>query len=165
MARRTIDVLVPVALDEPYSYRVPDGLALEPGDVVCVPLGAREVVGAVWGQGEVRPGLDNRLKDVSDKVDVPPLHRELRDFVDWVATYTLGSRGMVLRMALRMGEDLGPERPRVGVRLAGPQPARITPARERVLALMADGLVRSKAEAAEQAGVSVGVIDGLVDEG
>jgi primosomal protein N' (replication factor Y) len=165
MARRTVDVLVPVALDEPYSYRVPDGLALAPGDVVCVPLGAREVVGAVWGESEVRPGLDNRLKDVIDKVDVPRLRPELRDFVDWVAGYTLGSRGMVLRMALRAGEDMGPERPRVGVRLGGPRPARMTPARERVLALMADGLVRSKGEAAELAGVSVGVIDGLVDEG
>src|SRR5437764_14554749 len=101
MARRTVDVLVPVALDEPYSYRVPDGLALESGDIVCVPLGAREVVGAVWGEGEVRPGLDNRLKDVSDKIDVPRLRRELRAFVDCVATYTLCSRGMVLRMGLR----------------------------------------------------------------
>jgi primosomal protein N' (replication factor Y) len=34
-----------------------------------------------------------------------------------------------------------------------------------VLALLADGLVRGKSEAAEEAGVSPGVIDGLVDEG
>ena len=41
----------------------------------------------------------------------------------------------------------------------------MTPARHRVLALLADGLVRGKGEAAEEAGVSPGVIDGLVDEG
>ena len=48
MARRIVDVLVPVALDQAYSYRVPDGLDLAPGDVVAVPLGAREATGVVW---------------------------------------------------------------------------------------------------------------------
>jgi primosomal protein N' (replication factor Y) len=64
-----------------------------------------------------------------------------------------------------MGEHLGAERLRLGVRLAGPPPQRITPARRRVLDLLADGLVRGKSEAAEEAGVTPGVIDGLVDEG
>src|SRR5712675_2346230 len=43
-----VDVLVPVALDQSYSYRVPAGLALKPGDLVSVPLGAREATGVVW---------------------------------------------------------------------------------------------------------------------
>ena len=34
-----------------------------------------------------------------------------------------------------------------------------------MLALLADGMVRGKAEAAREAGVSAGVIDGLIDEG
>ena len=72
---------------------------------------------------------------------------------------------MVLRMALRMGEHLGPERERVGVRLGGPPPARMTPARMRALHLFADGLTRAKGDAAREAGVSAGVIDGLIDEG
>jgi primosomal protein N' (replication factor Y) (superfamily II helicase) len=165
MARRIVDVLVPVALDQPYSYRVPAGLAVAPGDVVRVPLGPREATGAVWAEGVMRPGLDNRLKDIEDKLDVPALRPELRRFIDWVANYTLSPRGMILRMALRMGEHLGTERARVGVRLIGKAPERVTPARTRVLALLADGLVRPKREAAEQAGVSPGVIDGLVDEG
>jgi hypothetical protein len=33
MARRVVDVLLPVALDQAYSYRVPDGLTLAPGDL------------------------------------------------------------------------------------------------------------------------------------
>src|SRR5437764_13287790 len=95
---RVVDVLVPVALDKPYSYRVPPELDLAPGDIVTVPLGARETLGAVWGEGSARPGLDNRLKNVADKLDVPPLAAELRRFVDWVAEYTVSPRGMVLRM-------------------------------------------------------------------
>src|SRR5262249_28593152 len=155
------DVLVPVALDHAYSYRVPAELKLKPGDLVSVPLGPRAATGVVWADDvEVRPGLHNRLKDVAEKLDVPPLKDELRKFIDWVSTYTLASRGMVLRMALRMGEHLGPARERVGVRLAGPPPKRLTAARGRVLALLADGLAHGKGEVAEEAGVTPSVVDG-----
>jgi primosomal protein N' (replication factor Y) (superfamily II helicase) len=166
MAKRVVDVLVPVALDRAYSYRVPETLSLSVGDIVSVPLGARDATAVVWADNlEPNPRLDNRLKDVDEKLDLPPLRDELRGFVDWVANYTVSSRGMVLRMCLRMGEHLPPERERVGVRLAGPPPQRKTAARERLLALLADGMVRGKAEAAREAGVSGGVVDGLVDEG
>src|SRR4030095_1305673 len=131
MAARIVDVLVPVALDHAYSYRAPEELGLAVGDLVAVPLGTREALGVVWADNvPVRPGLHNRLKDVAAKLDYPPLREELRKFVDWVANYTLSPRGMVLRMALRMGE-LGPERERVAVRLAGPPPPRLKAARRR----------------------------------
>jgi len=166
MAKRVVDVLVPVALDRAYSYRVPEALELAPGDIVCVALGARATTAVVWAENpkpDIR--LDNRLKDVEEKLDVPPLRPELRSFVDWVAGYTVSSRGMVLRMCLRMGEHLGAERERIGVRLVGSAPQRMTGTRQRVLNLLADGMLRAKGEAAREAGVSAGVIDGLVDEG
>src|SRR6202161_3989618 len=161
-----VHLLVPVALDRAYSYRVPRGLELKAGDVVCVPLGPREVVGVVWAENaRPDPRLHNRLKDVGEKLDVPPLKPELRALVDWVSNYTLSARGMVLRMCLRMGEDLGPERVRTGVRLSGPPPQRMTPARRRLIELLSDGLLHGKSDAAKEAAVSVGVVDGLVDEG
>src|ERR1700688_2657295 len=147
MTKRVVDVLVPVALDRAYSYRVPDQLELAPGDIVCVPLGARETTAVVWAENpKPNPRLDNRLKDVEEKLELPPLRPELRSFVDWVANYTVSSRGMVLRMCLRMGEHLGAERERVGVRLAGPAPQRMTRARPRVLELLAHGMLRAKSE-------------------
>src|SRR5882757_2570312 len=162
---RVVDVLVPVALNQTYSYRVPRGMELKAGDVVGVPLGPREVLAVVWAENaNPDPRLHNRLKDVSEKLDVPPLKPELRSLVDWVANYTLGARGMVLRMTLRMGENLGPERARVGVRLVGEPPRRLTPARRRVIEVLSDGLLHGKSEAAREAGVSSGVIDGPVDE-
>ncbi|WP_338830144.1 primosomal protein N' [Bradyrhizobium sp. 27S5] len=161
-----VDVLVPVALNQTYSYRVPGGMELAPGDVICVPLGPREVVAVVWAENaRPDPRLHNRLKDVSEKLDVPPLKAELRQLVDWVSNYTLSARGMVLRMTLRMGENLGPERMRLGVRLVGEPPRRLTPARRRVIEVLSDRLLHGKSEAAREAGVSSGVIDGLVDEG
>src|SRR5258707_6612924 len=163
---RIVDVLVPVALTQAYSARVPRGMDLARGDVVCVPLGSREVVAVVWAKNaNPDPRLHNRLKDVGEKLDVPPLKEELRSLVDWVANYTLSARGMVLRMCLRMGENLGPEGMRIGVRLAGEPPKRMTPARRRLIEILSDGLLHGKSDAAREAGVSAGVIDGLVDEG
>ena len=165
MPTRFVDVLAPVALDRTYSYRIPETLDLKAGDIVSVPLGARTTTAVVWADNaEPEPRLHNRLKDVEEKLDLPPLKKELRSFVDWIADYTLSSRGMVLRMTLRMG-DLGPERVRYGVRLVGAPPQRLTPARRRVIELLSDGMLRAKSEAASEAGVSTGVIDGLVDEG
>ena len=85
-ATRMVDVLVPVALDQTYSYRVPRGMELKAGDLVGVPLGPREVLAVVWTENaNPDPRLHNRLKDVSEKLDVPPLKGELRALVDWVA--------------------------------------------------------------------------------
>ena len=161
-----VDVLVPVALDQTYSYRVPGDLELSPGDIVSVPLGVRAATGVVWKDHvAINPRLHNRLRDIEEKLDLPPLKPELRHFIDWVADYTLAPRGMVLRTALRMGEHLGPPREHVGVRLIGPPPQRLTAARGRVLALLAEGTARAKSEVAQATGVSPGVIDGLIDEG
>jgi primosomal protein N' (replication factor Y) len=165
-APRVVEVLLPVALDRTYSYRVLPHLDLAPGDLVRVQLGARMATGVVWTDTvAAKAGLQNRMKNVEDKLEIPPLNAELRRFVDWVAGYTLAPRGMVLRMALRMGEHLGPARERVAVRIAGPPPTRMTLARQRALALLADGLTHAKSELARSAGVSAAVIDGLVDEG
>ena len=93
----------------------------------------------------------------------------MRQFIDWLAGWTLAPRGMVLRMALRAPDEAGPEPVRVGVRRAGAEPGRMTPARSRALAALAEavttGETPTKRRLAEVAGCSVGVIDGLIDEG
>ncbi len=122
---------------------------------------------SAWSGAPAPPRRDYiiELKDIDAKLEVPPLREELRQFIDWVSDYTLGARGTVLNMALRMGQHLGPARERTGVRLAGPAPQRMTAARARVLKLLADQMVRTKADIAQEASVSAGVIDGLIDEG
>ena len=59
MAPKTVDVLVPVALDRAYTYRVPAGLSLEPGDVVAL-LGKGQERGQEIA-GEVLP-FDDRVE-------------------------------------------------------------------------------------------------------
>ena len=158
-----VDVLVPVAIDTAYSYRVPAGMDLDAGDFVVVPLGTRETLGVVWEARAVAGG-DN-LKQIQSRLDWPPLREPLRHFVDWMAQWTLAPRGMVLRMAIRAPDSAGPEPVRIGVRRAGPPPSRMTPARTRVLDALSNGMVLAKRALAEAARCSAGVIDGLIDEG
>jgi primosomal protein N' (replication factor Y) len=157
------DVLMPVAVDTAYSYRVPLGLVLAEGDVVRVPLGAREATGVVWA---LRQGGGDNLKAVLSRLEAPPLGERLRKLVDWIAWYTLSPRGSALALALRPPEpDARPERPRLGIRLAGPPPQRMTPARARAIAAAEGGMLFAKSALCDVAGVSNAVIDALVDEG
>ncbi len=163
---RYADVLVPVAVDGAYSYAVPRGMAVAEGDIVEVPLGARQTYGCVMALRHEPGGVShNRLKDIAGKSDAPPLSSALRRLITRVADYTLAPKGMVLKMALRDPASLEPPRPRIGVRANDTRPERMTPARHRLFAVLGDGLARGKSEAAKEAGVSVGVIDALVDEG
>jgi primosomal protein N' (replication factor Y) (superfamily II helicase) len=162
LSERIADVLMPLALDQAYSYAVPPGLALGEGDVVAVPLGTRETAGVVWS---LRPGAAGNLKAVGGRIDAPPLPEALRRFVDWLAWYTLAPKGSALALALRIPDEDRGEVVRIGVRLAGPAPKRLTPTRARVLDAASGGLVHLKRDLARAAAVSVGVVDSLVDEG
>jgi len=158
-----VDVLAPVAVDTAYSYRAPEGLKLEAGVAVRVPLGARLATGVVWA---VRPSGGDNLKSVAATLDWPPLKPALREFIDWTARWTLAPRGMILRMAIRAGELARPPAPKPGVIASGKAPARMTDARARVMAAAAErGGPTAKAALAAVAGVSTSVIDGLVADG
>ena len=68
-AGKIVDALFPVAVDTLYSYKVPRGLALAPGDFVSAPLGTRASTGVVWA---VRDGDGSNLKSITAKRDWPP---------------------------------------------------------------------------------------------
>ncbi|MER2252530.1 primosomal protein N' [Methylorubrum podarium] len=158
------DILIPLALDTAYSYAVPTGLALAEGDIVQVPLGPRETIGVVWGLDERASG--GNLRPVTGRVEAPPLSDSLRKLVDWLARYTLAPKGSALAMALRLPDETARnEAPRIGVRPSGKPPARQTAARGKVMAVAADGAVRGKSALAKEAGVSLSVVDGLIDDG
>ena len=165
-AAQSVCVLLPLPLAGAYDYRVPPDLALEPGDFVIVPLGRRETVGVVWGEGsgELDPA---RLKDVAERLETPRMPAAVRRFVDWVAGYSMAPPGAVLRMAMSVSAALEPPRALTGYRLrAGAElPARMTEARQRVIDTLKEGPARLLSELAREAGCSTGVIKGLVDAG
>jgi primosomal protein N' (replication factor Y) len=164
-----VPVLVPLALPAPYDYLVPKGDTVEPGEFVVVPLGPVEYVAAVWRRaaGEEPPKIARKkLREIVEIFDdVPKLPAVSIDFAEWVAHYTLSPLGMILRMIMSASAAFQPPAPRYGVRLQGPPPERMTPARDRVLEAAKNGLIWVKSTLAQTAGVSPGVIDSLVDAG
>ncbi|HWJ87860.1 MAG TPA: primosomal protein N' [Pelagibacterium sp.] len=160
-----VAVMVSVAVDGPYSYRVPEGMEVVRGSIVVVPLGPRPTLGVVWGEPD-STFAHNRLKDIAEVFGVPPISDELLKTVDWVARYTLAQPGMVLRAVLRSREALDPPRPIIAYRLAGPPPERMTAARARVLAFMEDDpMPWARSALVGATGVSPAVVDGLVKAG
>ena len=160
------DVLIPVAVDQAYSYAVGD-LDLTAGDIVEVALGPRPTIGVVWALGRGAPGTTRRarLKPVTAVSDIPRLPERLRTFVDWVARWTLSPRGMVLRMCLRAPVSGNPTAPKLGVRTTGRAPIKTTPAREKVLATAGEAGMLGKGALAAAAGCSIGVVNALVADG
>lgn len=168
-ARTRVPVLLPVALDQTYDYVVPDDSDLRPGQFVLVPFGQQFRLGVVWdkpvGTGKDVP--DAKLKPVSNIIDVPSLPPVALRFADWIARYTLAPLGMVLRMMMGAQSAFEPPKIRTGVAIvdgAAPPP-RMTPARQRAVDIAADGLIRTKAALAQDAGCTTGVVDGLIKAG
>ena len=161
---KTVAVLLPIPTDGAYSYGVPEDMDLSPGDYVKVPLGTREVAAVVWDQQEnsVDP---KKLRNVISKFDCPPMKREMRQFIEWIAGYTLSHPGMVLKMILRIPTALEPEAPQMGLAFSGSQPERLTPARKHVMEFAEHGLSWTKSGLAHAAGVTPSVIDGLAKLG
>ncbi len=162
---RTVPVLVPMPAPRPYSYAVPEGMAVEPGSIVQVPLGPRQVIGVVWDGGDDNGVDPKKLRPITRVFDCPPLAKEMRDFIDWVATYTLSPPGHVARMALRVPAAFDPEPMVEGLKFVGGAPERLTPARSRVLEMAVGAPSWTRSGLAHAAGVSTSVIDGLVKQG
>jgi primosomal protein N' (replication factor Y) len=170
-AHRHVRVLLPVPLPTALDYLAPEGgPSPEPGCFVRVPLGARTLVGVVWGSaGDELPV--RRLKPIVETLPLPPLRPELRGFVDRVAAYTMASPGMVLRMTMSVAAAL--EAPKVRrlctlspagrAVLSGALPAkRLTQVRQRVVEALRDAMPMQTAELARSAKCGPGVVRALV---
>jgi primosomal protein N' (replication factor Y) len=160
---KTVAVLLPLPLSGAYDYLCPEGMSLEAGDFVRVPLGGRFEIGVVWGKGA--GGLaPARLKAVAAKLETPALPEAVRRFVDWTANYTLAPPGAVLKMTMSAPAALEPPGSITRYRSGEKPPSRPTEGRSKVLKLLADGVARSVAEIVEAADVGEGVVRGLIEQ-
>ena len=122
------------------------------------------MLGVVWGDADGGiPAI--RLKQATPLEGIPKLPLTLCDFIDWVARYTFNPPGAVLALALRSRQTFEPDVPRIAYVRGEVTPSRVTPARDRVLALTKDGLARSVASLAEDANVTPQVVRGLIEVG
>nr|WP_193227723.1 primosomal protein N' [Aureimonas psammosilenae] len=163
---RVVPVLVPLPSERPYSYVVPEGMAVEPGSIVQVPLGPRQVAGVVWDEESAPDAIDpKKLKAVTRVFDCPPLSKDMRRFIDWVSAYTLSPPGLVVRMALRAPTAFDPEPPTEGIALTDTRPQKLTAARAKVIETAEKAESWTRSGLARAAGVTSSVIDGLLTLG
>lgn len=160
-----VGVLTAQPLGHVLDYLAPEG-GCGLGDYVEVPLGPRRVMGVVWGPGE--GSFDAaKLRRVGRVLDAVPMREEMRAFLTRAADYTLTPLSLMLRLATRTpGLGEAPGALRVYRRGEG-QPERMTVPRERVLEVLEafGGLSFTLSELATEAGVSTGVVKGLVPSG
>lgn len=159
------DVLILRPINQRYSYSVPRGMKVELGDIVQVPLRGQVVLGVVWEFGSQKPKF--KLRPIEKKLDVLPLPKMSRDFVQWLAAYTLAPMGSVLKMVLSVPQALEPIKPEVGYLLSKTAwPEKLTAPRKKVHAvLQAQSEPLSIQSISEQAGVTDSVVRRLKEMG
>jgi primosomal protein N' (replication factor Y) len=160
---KVASVLIPLPVPEAFDYEVPDGMAVARGDQVAVPLGPRLIRGVV-AEARETTGSNRRLKAIDHLLDDPRLPERTVDFVEWAARWTLSAPGEMAAAALKGLRAPRPRPERRVRRVDGRASARPTAARAAVLDVLG-GRSMPGPDLARAAGVSSGVIKGLVDEG
>ena len=100
---RFVDVAVPVALDQAFTYLAPAALEdlIAPGMRILVPFGRRVLVGVVLGWRDDAPV--EKVKEVLDVLDdpgQPALLPSILKLCAWISDYYLSPIGEVCRLAL-----------------------------------------------------------------
>ncbi|GLQ19930.1 primosomal protein N' [Algimonas porphyrae] len=162
MGSRTAQILFPVNVPGAFDYAVPDPMRLSRGEFVFAPIGKQMKLGVVMSLGEAEPG--RALKEIAEIKATRALPLAMLDFIDWVARYNVASPGQVLRMVLRSWKALDPSPVATLYEPTGDRPLNLTPARR--AALSEGGPFPARAsEIAARAGISPGVVKGLVKTG
>ncbi|MEO0907643.1 MAG: primosomal protein N' [Pseudomonadota bacterium] len=150
----------------PLDYKLANGMQVTTGQVVIAPLGPRTVTGIVWDEGRL-PGQEvdaAKLRPLREVVDVPPLSEPLRRLIEWTAEYYCAPLASVARMVLSSGGALGGPTTTTEYRLSGGTPERMTAQRAAAIAAL-EGEQATIRELSALAGVSEGVLRGLVNQG
>ena len=160
-----VAVLTAQPLGGTLDYLAPEG-GCSTGDFVEVPLGPRRCLGVIWGPGA--GGFDlSKAKRVSRVLDLAPMRGEMRDFLERAAAYTLTPLPAMLRLATRAPRLMDPPGAQKIYRPGDATPDRMTEARARVLMVLRDhgGMGFGLGDLCDLAGVSAGVVKGLVAQG
>ena len=104
-----LDVILPLAIGECYTYSVPEGTELpSPGTRVLVPLMKKEVRGVVLRvhTEPIDEAWKSKIRPISSVLnDAPPVPKEQLSLWQWMSSYYMCSLGEVMAAALPGGLD------------------------------------------------------------
>lgn len=155
-------ILFPVNVPGAFDYAVPEDMELSVGDFVYAPIGKQMKLGVVTGLVPAEEGRE--LKEIAERKLTRPLSPEMIKFIEWTAKYNVASPGQVFRMVLRSYKALDPSPVVSHYSPTGVTPSQLTPSRRAVLREGGPFPARAS-EIASRAGVSAGVVKGLVKVG
>src|SRR5215472_2437036 len=101
------DVSLPVPLDQPFTYLLPETLRhrVKPGCRLWVPFGARKMTGVVLACHDARPQV--AVREALRLIDAEPvLDAELLALGKWIAGYYCAPLGEVLRSMLPLAAEI-----------------------------------------------------------
>lgn len=161
-----VGVLLPLPFNDVFDYKTEKDVSL--GQIVRVPFLNNTQVGVVYKLGKSSNLEDKKIKNILEVLDVPPLKKELLQFIDWVAKYNLASLGMVLKMVLCAKGVFEDAKHDVLYKLTGKTLAEAklknSDARWHVIDLLKHAPY-SKSEILKGAGVSASVVNTLIEKG
>lgn len=161
-----VGVLLPLPFNEPFDYRIDDDVEL--GEIVRVPFGREAQIGVVWKKGKSSKLDDAKIKPVTERFNFPPLHADLRKFIEFTAAYNMAYAGLVLRMVLSVRQVFDNPKMTVLYELSGKTLAEAglknSDARWRVMDFL-KAMSFNRQEIAAGAGVGQSVIRAMIDAG
>lgn len=97
-----VDVILPLAIADTYTYRVPESLCCPPVGVrVLVPLGSKQIVGIVAGEHTEPWDKPVALRDIIAVLDtIPIVSEEQLELWHWIADYYMCPLGDVMSAAM-----------------------------------------------------------------
>ncbi|MCA7010567.1 replication restart helicase PriA [Wolbachia endosymbiont of Tribolium confusum] len=95
--KKAVDVLLPLPIDQLFSYAVEKNIEVSIGDYVVVPFGRKHLIGIVWKYSDKS---DRELKCIEQKSDLPSIRPKLIEFAEWVAQYNVIPIGMLAKVIM-----------------------------------------------------------------
>jgi primosomal protein N' (replication factor Y) len=95
------DVAVPVPVDSPFTYRLPEGACPSPGSRVLVPFGRQRLIGIITELHDRTPHVATKnVLEFPDEPSTPALTPELLRLGRWISDYYFAPVGEVFRTML-----------------------------------------------------------------
>ncbi len=160
------EVLVTLPFGEAFDYRYSLNLPLQPGSVVQIPFGKRNLYGVVSTLKETTNTPLKKIKDVISVVAWCALKEQDLTFLKWMSDYTMIPKGLVLKMFLSSPSAFEPEKPLYAYEISKEFSGTLTDKQHLIIEwLQGKPKAYSGSEIQKGAGVSAAVIKGAFDKG